>query len=134
MKEIIKKWVIFWLTSVFTMILVWLAYAEVSSWDTLTANMWNEIIAKIEWSETEITNFPDSIRCYRDDWTTLHYFTHAKIWTTIIRYAQVWYWERHIDFNIDGSWNSEELWPTDCTWKSISTIISEWKTNNYVNK
>ena len=53
-----KKAFAFWLVSSITMILVWLTYAAVSntisSWDTLTASMWNEMAGNYQYNIGEI--------------------------------------------------------------------------------
>lgn len=58
MKETIKKALIFWLVSSFTMILIWYVYAAVSNtvepWQTLTASMWNEMAGNYNYSTTEV--------------------------------------------------------------------------------
>jgi len=58
MKDTIKKWVIFWVTAILTMIIAWLAYAwivwTVSTWETLTATMWNDMAWNYNYSTGEV--------------------------------------------------------------------------------
>ena len=45
MKQQIKNWLIFWITWWITMLVIWVAYAavtQVSSWQTLTADLFNQ--------------------------------------------------------------------------------------------
>lgn len=41
MIETIKKSFIWWIVFTLTVMIIWITYAAVSSWDTLTADMWN---------------------------------------------------------------------------------------------
>lgn len=38
----LKQWIVIWIWISFVLWLIWITYASVSSWDTLTATMWNE--------------------------------------------------------------------------------------------
>lgn len=71
MKESIKKWIIFWLTSVLTMLIAWLAYAAsvwtVTTGQTLTADMWNNMTWNYNYSLSEVNTWKKWI-----DWKPIY--------------------------------------------------------------
>ena len=61
MKQTILKAFVFWIVTSFTILLIWYAYAAVSTattWWTLTATMWNDMKAVVDSNETKLNTGP----------------------------------------------------------------------------
>ena len=107
----IKNWVITWIAFSLTTIIVWFTYAAVttvSTWDSLTASMWNSMTGNYSYSTSEVDTGKKWI-----DWKPI-YRKVLELWTitqeSTYRWRAISHWILDIDRIIIGHINSWEEW------------------------
>jgi len=145
MKKTIKKGIIFWLSSVLTMILAWFAYAwivwQVSDWQTLTADMWNNMAGNYDYSTDEVNTWKkwiDGKSIYRRvvtwtatkwSWTTFKTYNYdiENLTDSNIRFWNMFWVSTNVSATHSTYWRSAYIDPTHTSvfiWSAWSNEIT----------
>ena len=140
MKEIIKKWIVFWLSAWLTMLIIWISYAtwvnitNVTTWQTLDASLFNNIIDNQKDLDTRLNAInPKSLATawvlFWKNWNIISSYNVSSV-------IRDWAWLYTINFAnaLDNS-NYVINWVTKSDWTAnISVVETNWtsRTTSYV--
>ena len=147
MKETIKKWIIFWVTSFLTLVLLGFAYATVSTvttWETLTADMWNSMAWNYDYSLNEVDTWKkwvDGKPIYRkvvtlssnpiadNTWRTINYDNPPVNPETLISSSYKWN-KNNDNYSVDTAWKKLYIFNLAdlayILWTSTPLSFSQW--------